>query len=48
MMNLLSLKLTKAYLESGLQHTKNDIEIEPERVKRVQNVVNDHMFGLGI
>ena len=34
------------YLESGLQHTCKDLEIEPERVKRVQNVVNDHVKWL--
>ena len=34
------------YVESGLQHTSKDIQIEPERVKRVQNVVNDHVWWL--
>ena len=31
------------YLESGLQHTVNDLEILPDNVKRIQNVVNDHV-----
>ena len=34
------------YIESGLQHTNNDLEIQPENVKRVQNVVNDHVHWL--
>ena len=34
------------YLESGLQHTTKDLQIEPERVKRIQNVVNSHVEWL--
>ena len=34
------------YLQSGTQHTSKDLEIEPERVKRVQNYVNDHVNWL--
>ena len=38
----------KQYLESGLVHTKDDIEISPDRVKRVQNYVNDHVNWLRV
>ena len=34
------------YLESGLEHTKNDVEIEPSEVKKIQKNVNDHVFWL--
>ena len=34
------------YFESGLQHTAKDLEIEPEKVKRIQNVVNSHVEWL--
>ena len=33
----------KQYLKSGLVHMAKDLEIEPEKVKRVQNYVNDHV-----
>ena len=36
----------KQYFESGLKHTKNDIEISPDKVKRVQNFVNDNVNWL--
>ena len=37
--------LTKQqYIESGLQHAKKDLEIEPHRVKRIQNTVNHHVW----
>jgi len=35
------------YIESGMQHTKRDLEIDPKRVKRIQNTVNDHVKWLG-
>ena len=35
------------YIESGMQHTKKDLEIDPKRVKRIQNTVNDHVKWLG-
>ena len=35
--------LTRAqYIESGLVHTKNDLEISHDRVKKIQKNVNDH------
>ena len=34
------------YLESGLTHTKNDIEIEPTGVTKIQKCVNNHVFWL--
>ena len=30
-----------------MQHTKKDLEIDPKRVKRIQNTVNDHVKWLG-
>ena len=36
----------KQNIESGLQHTSKDLEIEPSKVKRVQNYVNDHVSWL--
>ena len=34
------------YLNSGLVHTRNDIEISQDQVKKVQKSVNDHMNWL--
>ena len=34
------------YLESGLTHAKNDIEIEPTEVTKIQKCVNNHVFWL--
>ena len=34
------------FLESGLQHTAKDLEIDPDRVKRIQNTVNSHVEWL--
>ena len=34
------------YIESGLVHTRNDKEIDFERVKRIQNYVNDHSYWI--
>ena len=34
------------YLDSGRQHTQKDIEIDPDKVKRLQNYVNDHVYWL--
>ena len=34
------------YIASGEVHTKNDIEIGAEKVKRIQNYVNDHVWWL--
>ena len=28
----------KQYLESGLEHTKKDLEIEPDKIKRIQSM----------
>ena len=32
------------YLEAGLVHTKNDIEIEPHLIKKFQTCVNNHVW----
>ena len=32
------------YIESGNVHTKKDIEISPDQIKRLQNHVNDHVW----
>ena len=34
------------YIESGNVHTDKDIRIEPDKVKRIQNYVNDHVWWL--
>ena len=41
-----SVMTKQQYIESGLVHTNKDIKIEPENVKRIQNVVNSHVWWL--
>ena len=33
-------------MESGLVHTRKDIEIEPRHIKKIQKTVNDHVYWL--
>ena len=36
----------KQYIDAGNCHTKNDIEINPRQIKKIQKNVNDHVFWL--
>ena len=34
----------KQYLDAGLSHTSKDLEIEPHHVKKIQSLVNNHVW----